>query len=329
MLRLALIHACQHKAGRYAQAAARLRGVKFTALVQPDAVKRKEAANALGGVSAVESLAELLSKHSAEFDAVALHGSVAKRSELACQIAAAGKHLFVSTPLAVNAAEVDRIASACKSNSVTLCVGSHVRSRPSVAAVKGAIDSGKLGAPGLLRVHCWEPKGDAAGQQRHHGEFRSRIVQQLDLALCIFPQPPTEIYAVGRDPAANGENWPEYLQIHLGFPQGGMALISLARSLPAGDEYQTVSVIASTGAAYADDHLQKHLLFRGQHPQAVQQDEMVPAIVAQLRELQMAIAEKRDPAATAKSMNAALSLTDAAWMSLVERRPIRLSGGSV
>lgn len=334
MLRLALINGCREKANRYAQAVARLRDVQFTAIVQPDPVKRRDAAHELGVSIAVASLKELLTSHSGEIDAVVIHGSVPKRADLACAAAKAGKHVFVSSPLAATVEEVDRIAAACRAAGVTLMVGSHIRSRPSIAAVKSALDSGKLGEPALLRVHCWEPKGTGepsgweAIQNKDFGEFRSRVIQQLDLALWMFSDAPTDIYAVGHDQLADNSAWPEYVQIHLGFPNGGATLISISRSLPAGDDYQTVSLIGSTGAAYADDHPQTHLLFRGDHPAAVKGNEMVPAIVAQLRDFQSAIAAKTDTARAAEAMKAALKLTDTAWTSLVEHRPICLGDAS-
>lgn len=328
MLRLALINGCQQKAGRYAQAVTRLRGVRFVALAQPDEVKRREASQALGVSIAVESLDELLKSHGDDFDAAVIHGSVTKRAELAIRAAQAGKHVFVSSPLAVNLEEVERIARTCETASVALVVGSHVRFRPSVIAVKSALDSGNLGIPGLLRVHCWEPdepSDRAAILNRDHGEFRSRIMQQLDLALWMCPQPPTEVFALTRGRHANAKQWPDYLQIHLGFPHGGMALISVSRNLPAGDDYQTVSLICSAGAAYADDHLQKHLVFRGEHPQAVQQDEIVPTLVNQLKDFAEAVASKRSPTIAADSMRAAMKLTDAVWTSLIESRPVSLT----
>lgn len=318
MLRLALVQGCPQKAGRYAAAARRLRDVRFTGLVQPEAIKRQEASRLLGVTIAVETLEELLSSQAEEIDGVIIHGSVAKRAELACRAAAAGKHVFVSSPLAATIEEVDRIAAACRAANVVLTVGSHIRFRPSVAEVKSALSSGKLGDPGLLRVHCWEPKDD--------GEIRSKVIQQLDLALWMFPQSPTEVFALGRDQKKDEGCWPDYLQIHLGFPQGGMALISISRSLPPGDDYQTVSLIGSRGAAYADDHLQKHLVFHGAHPRAVQRDEMVPALVAQLRDFADAVATRRDPAVAANGMKSAMKLADAVWKSLTEHQPVSCEG---
>jgi myo-inositol 2-dehydrogenase / D-chiro-inositol 1-dehydrogenase len=273
----------------------------------------------------------LLKSHGDDIDVVVIHGSVTKRADLAVRAAQAGKHVFVSSPLAVNSEEVERIARACETASVALVVGSHVRFRPSVMAVKTALDSGKLGLPGLLRIHCWEPDEPAnrgAILNRDQGEFRSRILQQLDLALWMYPQPPKEVFASTRGRHASADQWPDYLQIHLGFPNGGMALISLSRNMPVGDDYQTVSLICSTGAAYADDHLQKHLIFRGDRPQAVQRDEIVPTLVNQLKDFAEAVASKRSPMIAADGMYAAMKLTDAIWTSLIESRPVSLMEAS-
>src|SRR5207302_1941129 len=54
---------------------------------------------------------------------------------------------------------------------------------------------------------------------------------------------------------------------------GGMALIDYTDLLPPGDGYQSLSVIAASGAAYADDHQNMQLVYRGGAPQAVRPDE--------------------------------------------------------
>jgi UDP-N-acetyl-2-amino-2-deoxyglucuronate dehydrogenase len=332
MLRLALIQGCPQKAGRYAQAAARLRNMAFTAVVHTDPAKRRGAAQELGVTIAAESLAELLETYASELDAVVIHGSVADRPAFASAAALAGKHVFVSSPLGGTIEDVEQVAAVCQKAGVTLAVGSHVRTDPSIAAMKGALDSGKLGVPALLRVHCWEPRGTGepdrwtAIHHRDFGEIRSQVIQQLDLAAWMFQQSPADAFAVGQGKNAEKTAWPDYLQIHLGFPGGGMALISLSRSLPAGDGYWSASLIGSTGAVYADDHQQTQLLFRGDHPRGIKGNEMVPAIVAQLHDFQQAIATQRDPAIPAEEMKIALSLADAVWNSLATHQPIRLEG---
>jgi hypothetical protein len=63
------------------------------------------------------------------------------------------------------------------------------------------------------------------------------------------------------------------VQVHLGFPGGGMALLDFDGRLPPGDGYRSLSVIAFAGAAYADDHTNMQLVYRGGHPQAVRTEE--------------------------------------------------------
>jgi hypothetical protein len=63
------------------------------------------------------------------------------------------------------------------------------------------------------------------------------------------------------------------LHVHLGFPLGSMALITGTTGVPAGDAYEALSVIAFSGAAYADDHQNRQLLLGGGKAAAVSVDD--------------------------------------------------------
>ncbi|MFP6864924.1 MAG: hypothetical protein VCA35_03200 [Roseibacillus sp.] len=123
-----------------------------------------------------------------------------------------------------------------------LMPGHQWRFYPSVLPVQESNASGQLGEPGLLRVHHWLtedlPPDRAA-------------FAQVDLAHWFFGAPSEEIHFLAR---------PDYLQIHLGFPNGGMALLDLATRRPGKDSYYSMHLIGSAGAAYADDHRNAHLL---------------------------------------------------------------------
>lgn len=116
------------------------------------------------------------------------------------------------------------------------------RFQPSIREAKRALDDGKLGEPGLLRIHRWQAKDKS--QDGH-------LARELDLALWMFGSRQTEIYAVERT---------GYIQAHLGFQQGGMAIIDLHDDIPVDNAYYSLSLIGSTGAAYADDHHNTNLL---------------------------------------------------------------------
>ena len=146
---------------------------------------------------------------------------------------------------------------------------------PSRQLIRQQVDSGKLGEVGLVRVHRWEPivghVSDVPGATRHVENVPHEInglptglLRDLDLVLWLVGKSPDSIHAVSRF---------RIIQVHLGFPGGAMALIDYSNQLPDGDGYQSLSVIGSTGAAYADDHQNMQLVFRGGHAQAVRAEE--------------------------------------------------------
>ncbi len=114
---------------------------------------------------------------------------------------------------------------------------------PSVRAVQGALAAGELGSPGLLRIHHWLPHD----QLPHQAAF-----PQIDLAHWFFGAAPEQTHFLEKA---------GYLQAHLGFPDGGMAVIDVATNRPGHDSYYSMHLIGSTGAAYADDHHNAHLHF--------------------------------------------------------------------
>ena len=71
--------------------------------------------------------------------------------------------------------------------------------------------------------------------------------------------------------------------------------MSVTRTLPPGDSYYSLSLIGSTGAAYADDHHNTQLLFGRGHPIGLETGQGDGAVLAQMREFLAAIEEKRDP----------------------------------
>jgi len=123
---------------------------------------------------------------------------------------------------------------------------------PQHQLIRQQLDAGKLGEPGLLRLHRWEP-----------APLRLR---DIELAFWFFDRWPNVVYAV--------ENaW--CTQIHLGFRTGGMALLDYGTHLPKGDTYYHVSLIGAHGAVYADDHANIQLVYQGDSPRAVRSNEII------------------------------------------------------
>lgn len=203
-----------------------------------------------------ESMKEALlpSGHSATdaFDAVIV-GSY----EDALSAAQCGKHVYLDAPYSRSLQETEALLEISRKAGVRVALGGLPRYSPACRVIFDRFQAGKLGLPGLLRVHRWSARSDQP--------IWPAVFGDIDLALQLFQVRPNAIYAVGNSDHA-------YFQVHLGFPGGGMGLLDFARGLPAGPNYNSLSLIGSRGAAYADDHHNTHLLFNGESPVALLSD---------------------------------------------------------
>jgi predicted dehydrogenase len=92
----------------------------------------------------------------AELDAVYIATPVHVHAEQSIAAAEAGKHVLCEKPLAMSAAECDRMIAACRANGVKLGVAYYRRFYPAVKRVKAIIDSGEIGAPVFAQMNAFE-----------------------------------------------------------------------------------------------------------------------------------------------------------------------------
>ena len=256
-VRLALVGPPEDAVG-WRDAAQRLQGGLFTVAVD---TKVAAVAEAVGVATAVASLEAALKTHGDDFDAVVICSPHHHNPAVARLAADAGKHLLVEAPVAQTLAEAEATIAACDRAGVCFAVGQTLRFYPGNQTILDRISTGKLGEPGLWRVHRWREKPVALEPR-----LLQRIYGDVDLAICVFGSPPTEVYALGCPSASVTAG---YVQLHFGFPAGGMAVLDFSGTLPPGPGYDSASLIGSRGAAYADDHHNTHLLYRGGNPAAL------------------------------------------------------------
>jgi predicted dehydrogenase len=332
MLRLALIGG-DHVVEQYGRVAPRIRNARFTAVANRDAGNAERTARLLGAEIWTDGFDKLMSSHAAEFDAVLIH-STNPSHELHSGIAAqAGKHILVESPLALSSEAAQRVLDECSRCGVRLMVGQVARFWPSVQTVKESLDAGRLGKPGLLRIHRWEsaPTGSVSERSpstKPEASTFAALSQEIDLALWLFGHRPTEIFAAGHRQPETHSGDSNYVQLHLGFPDGGMALIDYARTLPNGDGYVSLSLIGSAGAAYADDHHNVQLLFGGGHPSAIGTGHGDKALLTQVQEFVDAVTQNHEPLVTGGDGLAALQVSEAAAESFASEKAISLPRGS-
>ena len=194
---------------------------------------------------AVEAMAARLSALRLRDNVAESAAFITDNAASAVAAVANGKDVLVMNPMQI-ASEVREVLQ----SSGRALPGLIARFNPSIQQVKQSLDEGKLGDQGLLRIHRWEETSTTSDDV---------LATELDLALWLFARHPTEICGVQRT---------AYVQAHLGFPGGGMALVDVDSAIPAGNSYYSLSLIGSRGAAYADDHHNMNLVFGTQGTRA-------------------------------------------------------------
>lgn len=308
MMRIALLGINPPQATELAAAAKRMPGVSFAAVIDADAERLLQTAHLINTPIATRLWTDLSRQQRASIDAVVIDGSCEESPIVSTQILNDHKHLLMVCPGTFDPHKMESLFELARQQGIVFCTSSLLRHRPALIAVKESLDSGKLGAPSLLRLNDWQPvaagaatfaapksvdasQGRAARVDPSRG-FWISVAANLEVALWIFSAEPTAVYA-STAAVASGDSdseadrrdtgYPSYLQIHLSFARGGMALLTIAHTLPAGDGYQSLTLIGSSGAAYADDHHQAQMVYRGGLPLAARTGEGSAAVTHLLR----------------------------------------------
>ncbi len=307
MIRLALV-GCGRNAPALAAAAAASDHCELTVVVDIDSQAAGSVASAANAIRHVGDLESLLASRDADFDAVIVNTPNDSHAHIALTAIRAGRHVLVEKPLALSADEGGEVKQAAERADVRLMAAHTLRFMPANVQVHRALAAGELGKPGMLRSHRWlrrfpgPPAGWKHDQARSGGLAVHEGVHEIDQALWLLGERPTFVHALAG---------PDLLQIHLGYESGAMAICGIATGLPLGSGYYSLALIGSLGAAYADDHHNVHLVYRGGRPQAFVSDQRAIAVRAQIDEFAGAINEGRDPSVSGADAMVALQVAEA------------------
>ncbi|MCY3959264.1 MAG: Gfo/Idh/MocA family oxidoreductase [Chloroflexi bacterium] len=308
MIRLALV-GCGRNAAALAAAAAASDLCRLEVAADIEARAAGDLARAAEARAHVGDLASLLESNAADVQAVIVNTPNDSHADIALAAIAAGRHVLVEKPLALSADAADEVRRRANEAGVRLMVAHTLRFMPANVQVHRALAAGELGKPGMLRSHRWlrrfpgPPGGWKHDPARSGGLCVHEAVHEIDQALWLIGERPTHVHAQAQ---------PDLLQIHLGYESGAMALCGVATGLPLGSGYYSLALIGSLGAAYADDHHNVQLIYRGARPQAVMTDQRASGVRAQLDEFARAITEGREPSVSGADAVAALQIAEAA-----------------
>jgi predicted dehydrogenase len=144
-----------------------------------------------------------------DIDAVYISTPPNGHKALTLQAAAAGKHVYVEKPMAMNHAECQEMIAACKEAGVRLYVAFYRRAMPRFLKVKDLIEQGAIGVVCSLNVIQrekpapedlspktlpWRVRGEISGG----GKFLDMGVHMLDIFVSWFG-PITDVHGVARN----------------------------------------------------------------------------------------------------------------------------------
>ncbi len=127
-------------------------GNELVAVVSRDAKRAAGFAEKFGARHAYTSYEELL--RNPAVSVVAIHTPNALHAEQAIAAARAGKHVFCDKPMAIRAADAERMIAACEAAGVSLGVNFHNRYMPCFVDCKRIVDSGEIGEVRLVQIEA-------------------------------------------------------------------------------------------------------------------------------------------------------------------------------
>ena len=311
----------------------RILPAKIRAVVDSNLEQADRIGKAVGAAIVVPALTELLKQHADAIDAVVVHQRHQQAASLAEVAVRAGKHVLVESPQTLLGTNEAVLSDQGDEASRCLMIGQHLRFASAIVVVKNSVRSGKLGDLGLVRMHSWR-RGESskdAGSVSIDGEYQpigaNKIWREIDLATWLFAELPTVVFAVGRKLKAASSDSYDFVQLHLGFPGGGMALIDWSFSNSTTSGYFSLSAIGSRGAAYADDHHNSNLVIRGDTARALEMSHEMDDIAVQLKEFGEAIQEQRPAVVSADDVRPVLQIVETMNRSLELGKALKRNGG--
>jgi myo-inositol 2-dehydrogenase/D-chiro-inositol 1-dehydrogenase len=290
-------------------------------------------ADELGIQRVVRDYHELLADK--DIQAILIATSTDTHAFIMKDVAAAGKHIFCEKPLALDLPSIDDALAAVDKSGVKLQVGFNRRFDKSFRRVHELVASGEIGRPCILRITNRDPKPPSAEYARvSGGMFLDMTIHDFDMARYQIGEV-EEVYAIGNvlvAPELTDAGDVDTDVVTLRFANGAMGVIDNSRQAVYGYD-QRLEVFCSAGVAMAGNEVENTVVkgvedgFHSARPPYFFMQRYAECYVDEVREFLECVQDdtRRAPSITGKDGRMAVVLGYAAWKSLRENRPVKLS----
>lgn len=220
-----------------------------------------EVAKATGARTATRDYRELL--RSAAIEAVYISATPeTTHYPIARDCLAAGKHVFLEKPIALELAEADELIALARKGELKFTVGYSQRFNPKFAYVRKSIRDGTIGRPvsALVSRHITRSLGKKISGRVKLSPAAMEATHDLDFVLwCLEPAKPVRVYSqanFGAMQEASGAPIPDTQWLTVTLDSGVSFVIGAGWSLPPGyPNFSTtwIEFVGTEGALMVDD----------------------------------------------------------------------------
>lgn len=268
-----------------------------------------------------------------DIEAILIATSTDTHAFIMKDVAAAGKHIFCEKPLALELDKIDEALRAVAEAGVKLQIGFNRRFDKSFLRVREIVASGEIGRPCILRITNRDPDFPAMEFMRvSGGMFLDMTIHDFDMARFQVGEV-EEVYATGGvliEPKLNEFGDVDTDVVIIKFANGAVGAIDNSRNAVYGYD-QRLEVFCSNGTAMANNEAEDTAVkgsldgFHSARPPYFFMQRYAPCYVDEIRQFVECVRDDKPTPTTGADGRAAVVLGYAAWKSLRENRPVKVS----
>lgn len=291
----------------------------------------KKVAEELGIPNYYKDYHEILNDPS--IDAVLICSSTDTHADIACEAAAAGKHIFCEKPVDLTVAKIKKVIEAVDKAGVKLQIGFNRRYDHNFAYIKQLEKDGKIGRIQTVKITSRDPEPPTIDYVKVSGGiFLDMTVHDFDMARFIGGEV-EEVYAnatVMVDPAIGEAGDVDTALVALKFKSGAIGVIDNCRKASYGYD-QRLEVFGSKGQASAVNDTPTNVAFIDENGSVTDKplyfflERYMQSFTDEMTQFIDCVVNYKPTQTTVYDGLEALRLGLAAKKSVAEHRPVKLS----
>ncbi|MCY6369441.1 inositol 2-dehydrogenase [Clostridium ganghwense] len=269
-----------------------------------------------------------------EIDAVLVCSSTDTHSQISIEAARAGKHIFCEKPIDHDVEKIKEVLREVEKAGVKYQVGFNRRFDHNFRAIKETVQSGKIGAPHIIKVTSRDPEAPPIDYVRvSGGMFLDMTIHDFDMIRFLSGSEVEEVYAMGNvlvDPAIGEAGDIDTAIVTLKLANGALGVIDNSRQAAYGYD-QRAEVFGSKGSVAVTNDTGSRAVISTQEGVAAEKplhfflERYMQAYAEEIKEFIAAVVNDTEVPVNALDGLKPVLIGLAAKKSIQEGRPVKIS----